>query len=278
MTEQKNLPYTGTVLHNINISSNIDTKSYAPATTVIKAFRLLEFIGGAQPVQPSEMVKALGLTRANVYRLLTTLMKIGYVVREDAGYMLTFKLFKLGSTVPLSRNLRDVAKPLMASLMREAGENIYLTVLCEDTVIAIEEVKSSNHLTLNPDVTYTYPLNTCASGKLFLSAMSDEIREQMIAQMDFEKRTDKTITTGPSLLNASREAADRGYALELQEFSDDLNSMASPILDYRGQMVAGIAISGPSMRLTEERMMSFIEPLKWTAKRISEELGRGNQA
>jgi IclR family transcriptional regulator, KDG regulon repressor len=276
LTDEKSTPYNNDVLHNINISSNIDTKSYAPATTVIKAFRLLEYIGYSQPVQPSDMVRALGLTRANVYRLLTTLMKIGYVVREESGYMLTFKLFKLGSTVPLSRNLRDVAKPAMTELMKRAGENIYLTVLCEDTVIAIEEVKSSNHLTLNPDVTYTYPLNSCASGKLFLSAMCEEERQKMLGSLDFEKRTGRTLITAKSLLEASERAAEIGYAMELQEFSDDLNSMASPILDYRGRMVAGIAISGPSMRLTEERLLSLAEPLKATAKRISEELGKGN--
>ncbi|ADK79707.1 IclR family transcriptional regulator [Sediminispirochaeta smaragdinae] len=265
-----------TVLHNINMSSNIDTKSYAPATTVIKAFRLLEYIGYSQPVQPAQMVRALGLTRANVYRLLTTLMKIGYVIREDEGYMLSFKLFKLGSTVPLSRNLRDVAKPMMTALMKEVGENIYLTVLCEDTVIAIEEVKSSNHLTLNPDVTYTYPLNTCASGKLFFAAMEEDIKQRMLSSLTFEKRTERTLVTPEAFIEASRLASARGYALELQEFSDDLNSMASPIVDYRGQMVASIAISGPSMRLTEDRLSAWIGPLKKTAQLISEELGREN--
>jgi IclR family transcriptional regulator, KDG regulon repressor len=264
------------VLHNINSSSNIDTKSYAPATTVIKAFGLLEYIGYAQPVQPAQMVKSLGLTRANVYRLLTTLMKIGYVVREEAGYMLSFKLFKLGSTVPLSRNLREIAKPRMAQLMKTAEENIYLTVLCEDTVIAIEEVKSSHHLTLNPDVTYTYPLNSCASGKLFLSAMEEENRERLISALPFEKRTEYTITTREGLLDAARQAAEQGYALEIQEFSDDLNSISSPIVDYRGQVVANISISGPAMRLTPERMVLLSGSLRETASQISEELGRGN--
>lgn len=243
---------------------------------MIKAFRLLEYIGHQQPVQPVQMVRDLGLTRANIYRLLTTLMRIGYVSREDNGYMLTFKLFKLGSTVPISRNLREIAKPMMADLMKEAEENIYLTVLCEDTVIAIEEVKSSHHLTLNPDVTYTYPLNTCASGKLFLAAMDEETRLEKISELALEKRTEHTVDSREALMEASRRAAENGYALELQEFSDDLNSMASPIVDYRGQVVAGIAISGPSMRLTEERMNSLVPALKETAARISEELGRGN--
>jgi IclR family KDG regulon transcriptional repressor len=244
---------------------------------VIKAFRLLEYIGNHQPVQPSELVKALGYSRANVHRLLATFINIGYVVREEKGYSLTFKLFKLGSTVPLSRNLRDVAKPIMIELMGVAQENIYLTVLVENMVIAIDEVKSSHHLTLNPDVTYSYPVYACASGKLFLSALSDEELEEAVSGLTMEKRAVGTITDRGEFLETVKHRREEGYSLEIREFSSDLNSVAAPIYDYRSKLVATISISGPSMRLTEERIYELIPSLKDTARRISERLGRGDE-
>nr|MDA3834793.1 helix-turn-helix domain-containing protein [Spirochaetales bacterium] len=142
------------MLQQLNISSNSDT-TYPLATTVMKAFTLIEFVAAHQPVQPSAVCKGLGLTRANVHRLLATLVHIGYVEKSDSGYQLSFKLFQLGSTVPVKKQLRDMAKSRMYDLERIARENIYLNVLSEDMVIAIEEVKSSHHVVLNPDVTYT---------------------------------------------------------------------------------------------------------------------------
>jgi IclR family transcriptional regulator, KDG regulon repressor len=244
------------------------------ATTVMKAFHLLEYIGNNQPVQPAQIVEGLGFSRANVHRLLATFQSLGYVEKTGGGYGLSFKLFKLGSSVPLSRDLRDVAKPIMIELMRKAEENSYLTVLVEDMVIAIDEVKSSHHLTLNPDVTYSYPIYSCASGKIFLSALLEEERRRVAEGLEYRRLAKATIRGPEELLRAVEETERRGFATEIREFSDDLNSIAAPIYDYRKKIVATISISGPSMRLTEERMKELEESLLDTSKRISQRLGR----
>ncbi len=266
------------MLQNINKRSNSEKKGYVLATTVIKAFQMLEYIGNHQPVAPTEIVKALGYSRANVHRLLATFQEVGYIEKVGDGYGLTFKLFQLGSTVPLSRNLRDVAKPVMIELMKVAEENIYLTVLVEDMVIAIDEVKSSHHLTLNPDVTYTYPVHTCASGKLLLSGFPKEERQAFVADLPMKPRSSVTITDRDRFLTEIENAGKQGLAYEIKEFSDDLNSVAAPIFNYRGQIVATISISGPAMRLTVDRMNSLQSPLKDAAGRISERLGQNSEA
>lgn len=212
-----------------------------------------------------------------MHRLLATLRSLGYVDKETGGYELTFKLFKLGSSVPLSRDLRVVAKPIMMELMRKAEENIYLTVPVEEMVIAIDEVKSSHHLTLNPDVTYTYPIYACASGKLFLSGLEESEREEVAADLEFRKRAEATIADAQTLLQEVEKSQQRGYATEIMEFSDDLNSVAAPIFDYRGHIVATISISGPAMRLTEERIEHLVGSLTETASRISRKLGQGSE-
>jgi IclR family KDG regulon transcriptional repressor len=237
---------------------------------------MLEYIGHHQPVQPSQLVKGLGFSRANVHRLLSTFQNLGYVEKGESGYGLSFKLFKLGSSVPLSRNLRDVAKPSMIELMRQAEENIYLTVLAENMVIAIDEVKSSHHLTLNPDVTYSYPVYSCASGKIFMSALSREERERAAASLEYRKRANRTVSNAEEYLREIERTGKRGYATEIMEFSDDLNSVAAPIYDYRRKIVATISISGPAMRLTEKRIETLIEPLLQTAAQISRRLGQGS--
>lgn len=242
---------------------------------MLKAFRILEFISAHRSVKPSDITRCLGLSRTNVHRLLATLMHIGYVTRDnDRGYRLSFEVFKLGSRVPLSRDLRDVARPVMADLMRTANENVYLTVLYGHMVIAIEEVKSANPLSLNPDVTYSYPVHACASGKNFLSVMDETTRERLLRETGLTRRTERTITDIETMHRECERCREHGYATELAEFSDDLNSYAAPIFDYRGKMVANVSISGPALRATRERLDSLVDALREAADSISQQLGK----
>jgi DNA-binding IclR family transcriptional regulator len=258
-----------TMLQQINSGSNGDT-SYSVATTVLKAFTLLEFIATSQPVQPATMCKALGLTRANLHRLLFTLMTLGYIEKSSLGYQLSLKLYQLGSKVPIKEQLRESARPTMEELAHYTNENIYLSVLYHDMVISIEEVKSSHAVVLNPDVTYTYPINTCASGKVLLSAMSDKDRNQYLEHVTFSQKTPNTIVDREKFVEAIKQSAIDGYALEISEFSPHMNSMASPIYNAKGDVVATIAVSGPAMRLTKERLLQLSETLKKAAHTISE--------
>ncbi|MGE0075769.1 MAG: IclR family transcriptional regulator [Sphaerochaetaceae bacterium] len=259
------------MFQQINERSNNET-SYQLATTVMKAFNLLEFISANQPVQAPTMCKGLGLTRANLHRLLYTLVTLGYIEKSRMGYQLSLKLFQLGSTVPIKEQLRESAKTRMYDLERIANENIYLTVLYHDMVIAIEEVKSSHTVVLNPDVTYTYPVNSCASGKLLLSSLSEHELDRYLDNVIFIQKTPRTVMDKEDFKRLVRESAERGYATEILEFGNHLNSIAAPLYNRDNEVIATIAISGPSMRLTEERMNELIEPLKLMARQISESM------
>lgn len=279
MTNTDSRATIAAVLQHTNVGSNSNTSAYKPTTTVLKAFSVLEFISTNQPVRPADIAAHLGLTRTNVHRLLTTLIDVGYVTRDDKrGYRLTFKVFKLGSRVPLSQDLREIAKPLMVSLGRAVNENVYLTVLYGHMVIAIEEVKSNNPLSLNPDVTYSYPIHSCASGKNFLAWMEPEEREYLLQSINLEKRTPWTLTTIPEINEELARTRERGYATEITEFSDDLNSYSAPIFDYRGKIVANISVSGPALRASREKLDKHLTMLVETARSISVQLGRKEDA
>ena len=247
--------------------------SYKLSTTVIKAFQVLEFVGANQPVQPSQIVRHLGLNRTNVHRLLATLVDIGYVVKNQDGFSLTFKLLKLGRTIPLSKDLRNTAKPHMIELMRKAGENVYLGVLVEDMVFAIDDVRSANQLTLNPDMTYSYPVHSCASGKLFLAQMTPGERLEFIETLTLTKLGRNTITDRTRLHRHAEDVRRQGYATDIYEFSDEVLSIAAPIYNYEQKIIATIAISGPSTRLDEAALLKHLPDLQATAREISRNFG-----
>ncbi len=256
----------------LNDSLNNDTTGYVLSTTVLKALRLLEYVAMHQPVHAPTICRGLSMTRANVHRLLATLASAGYVEKLQYGYEITFKLFQLGSTVPLNKDLRDVAKPVMNDFEQIAHENVYLNVLAEDVVIGIDEVKSPHHVVLNPDVTFTYPVNTCASGKALLSSYSDEQLNSYLEEYTMVQRTPYSIVDRQQFVEEVRMVRHNGFAMEIMEFSSDLNSMAAPIFDKNMRAVATISVSGPSMRLTQERLQQLIGPLKEKAQIITDKL------
>lgn len=266
------------MLHYSNERSNSNNQPYRPTTTVLKAFEILEFISTHQPAKPAQITERLGLSRTNVHRLLATLMRIGYVMRDgQKGYRLTFKMFQLGSRVPLGQDLREVAKPIMINLMKQVSETVYLSVLHQHTVVSMEEVKSPHPLSPNPEVTYSYPVHACASGKNFLSLMDADVRDRLLNETKMEQLSPKTITDRETLLRELEVVRESGYATEFGEFSEDLNSVSAPIFDYRGEMVACISISGPSIRALEEKMLKYVPVLLDAAATISKELGRAEE-
>lgn len=243
--------------------------AYKLSTTVLKAFQILEYVGANQPVPPSSIVKDLELNRTNVHRLLATLSEIGYVVKTPEGFSLTFKLLKLGRTIPLSKDLRNTAKPYMIDLTNKVGENVYLCVRVEDIVFAIDDVKSAHRLTLNPDISYSFPIHSCASGKLFLSELSPPERLKYIETLRLEELGRNTITSKLKLHRQAEESKKAGYATDLFEFSDDILSIAAPIYNYDRKIIATIAISGPGTRLTEADITAHIPKLLATARELS---------
>jgi len=262
------------MVHNTNISSNNDTNSYVLSSTVVKAFDVLEYIAGNQPVSPADITKNLKLTRSNVHRLLATFVSMGYVTKDDSGYFLSFKLFQLGNSIPFARDIKIIARPFMRRLMGKVNENVYLNVLSGDMVIAIDAVRSDNHLTLNAEKIYTYPLNSCASGKIFLSELTEGSALETINKLDMTRMTDYTIINPSVLLGEIKNVKNKGYATELMEFSEELNSVAAPVYDYRDKVVATISLSGPAIRLNSEKIEEYAKELMHTVSEVTKQLGK----
>ena len=247
--------------------------TYNLSTTAIKAFEIIDLISRNQAMTAKEVADASGFGRSQTHRLLNTLQHVGYLTREGTRYRLSYKLFCLGNAVPMSRELRETAKPFMRNLMETTKENVYLNILVDDRIVAIEEVKSSHHVMLNPDLTYNFPLHVCSSAKLLLGNMDLDRRAEFVRKLNFTKETEHTVDSPEAYLAMIEQSLAAGYALEIGEYRIDLNSVAAPIFDYRSKIVATISISGPAIRFSQAAIESTIPLLQSTAARISEALG-----
>ncbi|MFO7850790.1 MAG: IclR family transcriptional regulator, partial [Spirochaetia bacterium] len=193
-------------------------------STVETAFSILETIGYRGRVGPAALARDLGLVRANVHRLLFTLEKLGYVEKGENGeYHLTFSLFELGNTVPYSKNLIDTARPSMLRLAQVVGETVNNGVLFENEVLYIDKVDAAAYLKLDREIGSTDPLHCTSLGKVLLAFQGKETRKEFISSLSLIKKTENTITDPVKLEEECVRVKERGFALDFQELSFELN-------------------------------------------------------
>jgi IclR family transcriptional regulator, KDG regulon repressor len=262
------------MFHYDDKGSHSRTESYTPVRTIEKCFSLLEHIAGRQPVRIPDIVQSLGLNRGNVHRLLATLERLGYVERlEDGKVRLSYKIFKMGSTVPHTRKLDEVTKPFMHRLSEMSDETVNLGVLCADSVIYLDKVEAKQYLRLDHQIGEIDPLYCTALGKVLLSGFSEEDLEVFFASAELRPHTKNTIVNREQLEREIREVRRRGYALDLKELDLNLHCIAAPICDYRSRIIAALSISGPSIRFTRAKINQLAEPMLKITSAISREMG-----
>lgn len=254
-------------------------KSYSPSLTIKKALSLLEILGKKQCMRPTEIIQELNFTRSNVYRLLSTLENQGYVERTlDSKYRLSYKIFVIGSTVPKGNQLVDAARPYMMKLAEISKENINLAVMYDSQVLYVDKILTPHYLKLDQPIGKMDPLHCTALGKVLLSGLDGQEWEQFFRSNRLTANTKGTITDPKVLGAALQEVRKQGWAVDLEELSEGIHCIGAPLRGYGNKTVAAISISGPSMRLTRNRIRRLKAPLIDAAREISMRLVQTHQS
>ena len=262
------------MFHYDDKCSHSKTSSYTPVRTIEKCFAVLEHIAGRQPVRIPEIVQALGMNRGNVHRLVATLERLGYVEKlQDGKIRLSYRIFKMGSTVPHSRKLDEVTKPFMHRLSELSDETVNLGVLYAHSVIYLDKVEAKQSLRLDHQIGELDPLYCTALGKVLLCGFAEEEMADYLASVELRPRTENTIQTQEALRKEIQVVRSRGYALDLKELDLNLHCIAAPICDFSNRIIAALSISGPSIRFTEEKIDKLIAPMLEIAGAVSREMG-----
>ena len=282
MLTQRQIFFLTNMIGCVKQCSNFETgvqivkqkNSYSAAKTVQKALKLLEFLKEKQPTRPSELVQKLKLTRSNVYRLLSTLEKMGYVEKsEDSRYRLSLKIFILGSNILKRDQLSDIAHALMFRLAELTQENVNLAILYDQKVLYIKKIESPHYLKLDQPVGKTDPLHCTALGKVLLSGLTDEELGRFCESTELSSYTKNTITSPKTLIKVIQDVRKKGYAIDLQELTGGVHCISAPIRDYTGKVIAAVSISAPAVRLTEEKIDEAKAPLIGACSEISKRMG-----
>lgn len=222
-----------------------------------------------------EISERLGLNRVRVFRILSTLEYQGFV-RQDPQtkrYRLGLKLFQLGQAVARQFDLTRVADSILAELAEKTGETTYVYALDGLEAVTVAKRESKQPMPISPLIGHRDTLEVGAACNLLLAYLPPEDIDKVLNQGPLPRRSERSVTDPREVKRRLVEIRRLGYHLTRCEEEKGVNAVAAPIRNSSGQVVAALALAGPSVRFTSEKTRFFLSMVCEAARRISTEIG-----
>jgi len=247
-----------------------------------RAFDIIEILScNPEGLHLMEVTHQTGLNKSTVHRMLSSLSMLGYV-KKDQGtgrYYLTLKLFELSGRIVDGIDVLRAAKTPLATLRGVAQEAIHLVVQEGNDIVYIHKVESpSSSFRMVSRLGMRRPMYCTAVGKSILAMMKDEKVARIWEDSDIRAYTANTLVRLKDLMEELRQIREQGYALDNEENELGMRCIAAAILDYTGQSRAAFSVSGPTMRMTDARIVELVPEVLSTSALISSELGYKGKA
>jgi IclR family pca regulon transcriptional regulator len=239
---------------------------------------VLEALADSGPTTPLvEVSRRVGLSKPTTWRLVHTLVKLGYVRQDPAtrAFSLTPHVLALGASFE-GMDLKDLAGQFLQRLAVQIGETVNMAVVDGDCLIYIERVKTAQLVNINLHVGSRLPLYNTSMGRVLLAFMPEHEQREYLARLASDPAARKYTQSGcKRLMDVITETRRRGYALNDEELVSGLRSVAAPIWDGSDRAIAAINIAVPSARVSVRQLrVRHVPALLATATEISAALGQ----
>lgn len=221
----------------------------------------------------SEVARATDLSRAAARRFLHTLVHLGYVWTDGRVFALTPRVLELGFAYLSSISLPEIAQPYLERLVAEVHESASVSVLDGLDIVYVARVPTSRIMTVSINIGTRFPAYATSMGRVLLADLPASELDAYLSDVDLEPLGPHTITTPAELRQELARIRERGWALVDQELEAGLRSIAAPIRDRSGKVVAAVNISSHASRTSpEDARRDLLPPLLETAQRIAADL------
>jgi DNA-binding IclR family transcriptional regulator len=241
-------------------------------SSTLRAFGVLELVARADgPLSLDELTQLCGLPKPSVYRILGLLQRGGLVQREPAAkrYCIGARMSRLALEVMMRSPQRARRHAILQQLVAEIGETCNLTMLDGNEVLYLDRVETSSPVRVHLAAGSRVPLHCTASGKLFLSQLSDSQAATLLGPGPYRRFTENTITDPEELQKALRRIRSEGMGTDVGEFLEGSVAVSVPVTDAQGRVCATVAVHGPAPRVTLRSCMDFLPALRRAAKAMA---------
>lgn len=252
-----------------------DSGSQNTIQAVDRAIDVLEILAKGGAMTLTDIATQLGQSPATVYRVLSTLKARDLTENDQLTqeWSIGASAFRIGTSFLRRSNVTVQALPAMRHLMEATGETSNLGIEKSNRVIFISQVETHESIRAFFPPGTQAPMHASGIGKALLSVFSDRRLGRFLQDCPFEQFTSQTIVTRQGMLQEVETIRANGFAYDDEEKSKGMRCIAAPIVNYQGQAMAGISISGPSHRVTTDKLAAFGALVKAAAIEVSRKLG-----
>jgi IclR family transcriptional regulator, pca regulon regulatory protein len=221
----------------------------------------------------SEVARKTGLTRAAARRFLLTLCDLGYVRSDGRLYSLTPRVLELGYAFLSSLSLTEVAEPHLERMVAEIHESSSVSVLDGDDIVYVARVPTSRIMRVSINVGTRFPAYATSMGRVLLAGLEEASLDAYLERVELRRLSSRTVKTARALRAEVRRVRAQGWAVVDQELEEGLRSVAVPVRDRSGRVVAAANVSTHASRWSAEAVREELLPaLLATAARIEADL------
>lgn len=234
--------------------------------TVERAIAVLEALADSpSDLGTNEIARRTGTNASSISRLLNTLAKEEMVHRvpDNGRWRLGLRLVQMGHSALSRVDLRDLARPHLVTLTETTGETATLSVPGEHTAMTVDFVQSPSSVRSVAQLGRPSVPHATSIGKVFL-AYSGQLPDGPL-----QAYTTRTITDPDELGREVAQVRERGWAEAIQEREDDLNAIAAPVIDSRGDLVSVLGLQGPAGRFNRRAMRAAADSLLQQAAQLA---------
>lgn len=249
-----------------------ETKAQIP--TNLRLLLLVEEVAKAGvPVAPAKLAEAIGLPKPTVHRLLATAEEEGFLQRDVDGRSFGpgKRLRRLSGNTLSSQRVRTERLLIMQDLAKATGETCNLAAPSRDAMVYIDRVETHWPLRIQLPIGTRVPFHCTASGKMYLSSLRLDKLDRLLALLDLEAHTARTLVDQDALRAELAETRTRGYATDDGEFMDGMAALAVAIRDTSGRLLTTLSIHAPDQRSGVDGLIDKL-PLLSEAARALERL------
>ena len=241
--------------------------------SVARALHLLIQLGSG-PASLDELAESTGVHKTTVLRLLRTLSEERFTFRDQNNrYHLGSRIFDLAAQGTDQREIRTIASPHLVAFNHTHGRTTHLAAMEGDHIVYIDKLESHDQIRMFSRIGLRANLNSTAVAKIILADLPGSELEQIVATMDFTRRTPNTITSPDRYLDEIATVRAQGWAQDREENEPSINCIGVPIRGASGKVVAAVSVSVPNVVLSADQVLELLDPLQTVGEHISRDCG-----
>ena len=240
-----------------------------------RALRILAIVAEADGLSLSEVAERSELAASTAYRMLTTLAHHGMVEFAEAEQLWSIgvEAYRIGSAFLRSRKLVDRARAVMQQLMEKTGETANLGVAEEDCVVFVSQVETHQAIRAFFRPGTRSPFHASGIGKAILAYLAPGRAEGIVQKTGLEVFTANTLSHRAMLAADLAHIRARGWSVDDEERYPGMRCVAAAIFNEFAEPVGGISISGPTVRVTTDRLAALGPEVHEAAMAVTRAIG-----